>query len=645
MSPMDYGHPLSGYSDLGSPISVVLRDGLGIPAIRFSIDRRSVALSDALAGLTVLDRDGRCILARDHLKQRGEPHGIVQSAETDGCAISGSLTFADPCTLVYAIRLRNKGRRPRVFRLGIRGKLNRESALLLRDPPPARPRDHSLVLRCRIARTYGQDPREFHFLDIRFRSSFTMDSRRCALGPAFVSFEDLAAGAGEFWLRPKDAVTSLTYDQHYAVLSKPVRLGPGKTRTFHYTVTVHDSATPKSPPRIRSAFEPLERNRRRWKAIAKTAHQHGLRGDDAQMYLHAAQVLIRNTHAPKGLLGTRTACYPAKAWYDAHWLWDACFHSFGLAKFDPKLAKDSLLILIESQKPDGRIPMFTTPGFHKPEATQAPLLAWAVWRLYEKTGDKALIQAAYPVVARFNRWWFRKRDADGDGLCEYVRQESGWDNSPRWDHGQVAAADLNAFLYAQMRFLACMADKLNRPTEAGRWRAKAEQHADRVVEALYSPRDNCFWDIRCKTRRFSRVLTPACFMPLWAGVPFPEAKARRMIERYLLSSNHFFSKIPFPVVAYSSEKYDAGNYWRGPVWFNIAYFMLGILDRYGYHNERDLSRDRLLKLIEQNHAFGEYFNTQTGVSGKAPEYGWTAAVAIQLLVNEYDAGPPQAPLP
>ena len=463
-----------------------------------------------------------------------------------------------------------------------------------------------------------------------------MDKRKASLGPAFISYEDLAAGAGEFWLRPKDAATGSMYDSHYAILSKPVRLGPGRSRTFYYTMRVHDSALRKPAPRIRSAFGPLQESRGRWQAIFQTARRHGLRGYDADMYLHAAQVLIRNTHVPKGLLGTRTACYPAKGWYDAHWLWDACFHSFALAKFDLKLAKDSLLILIENQQPDGRIPMFTAPGFHKPETTQAPLLAWAVWRLYEQTGDKALIQAAYPAIAKLNRWWFRKRDADGDGLCEYGRQESGWDNSPRWDSGQVAAVDLNSFLYAQMQFLGRMAEVVRAPAAEARWRAKAERLGKLIRETMYSPRDNLFWDVRSEARTFSRILTPACFMPLWAGVPFSESKARRMIERYLLNPKHFFGRIPFPVVAYSSKKYEAGNYWRGPVWFNIAYFMLGILDRYGYHKERDLARDRLLKLIEQNRAFGEYFNTQTGVSGKAPEYGWTAAVTIKLLLTEYD---------
>lgn len=120
-------------------------------------------------------------------------------------------------------------------------------------------------------------------------------------------------------------------------------------------------------------------------------------------------------------------------------------------------------------------------------------------------------------------------------------------------------------------------------------------------------------------------------MPLWAGVPLPGNSARRMIETYLLSPDHFFGEYPFPVVGYSEKEYAAAKWWRGPVWINIAYLMTEVLRRYGYEAQRRKAIRKLLDLMVAHGPPYELYNSQTGEPMNASELGWSCSIAIHWI--------------
>jgi hypothetical protein len=228
------------------------------------------------------------------------------------------------------------------------------------------------------------------------------------------------------------------------------------------------------------------------------------------------------------------------------------------------------------------------------------------------------------------------RDSDGDGLCEYHDGlESGWDNSPRWDKGRVEAVDLNSFLLLETRILAKMAEKLGLKDDVEYFRFRRKLIEDSILKTLYNDEDNVFYDVYPETHEYSRVLTLACFIPLWVGVGISENKARGMIEEYLLNPKHFYGEIPLPIVAYSDPAYEHNNFWRGPLWYNIAYIILQVLWRYGYREEAETIAEKLLRIAEKQPYIYEYYDSKTGEGLGAKSYGWTAATIIELILKNY----------
>ena len=140
-----------------------------------------------------------------------------------------------------------------------------------------------------------------------------------------------------------------------------------------------------------------------------------------------------------------------------------------------------------------------------PAESHPPIIAWSAWQLYERSGNKALIQDVYDPLCRYVEWWFANRDSDGDGLVEYESaSESGWDDSPRFHAGRVAAVRLNAYLNREMRVLALMAPVVARDTDSAMWRERAAEHGKQIFARLFDPEDGVYYDRLVEQNRLAR---------------------------------------------------------------------------------------------------------------------------------------------
>jgi len=345
------------------------------------------------------------------------------------------------------------------------------------------------------------------------------------------------------------------------------------------------------------------------------------------------------------------ASFPSKGNYNGHWLWDSCFHALGYKEYDIKLAEDQIKLLLKFQdKTTGLIPNYIRwNGETVNDRSQVPVIGWVAWEIYKKSHNKEFLKEIYDGIVKFDMFWEKHRDKDKDGLCEYgnqdvsfnelnvrdailIKWETGWDSSPRWDTGckNKEPVDLNCFLLVQKRCLGFMAEKLERKEEANNWYEKARRLSKRINQKMYCEDDKTYYDIYYDTHEFCKVKTPAMFFPLWAGI-CTKKQADLVIKKYLLNPEHFWPLLPS--VAYSEPTYVSDEYWRGPTWINLCYFVMLGLSLYGYKKECSLLKKKVLEICSKNKHPGEYYDSRTGHSLGAQQYGWTAAFLMEMLLN------------
>jgi glycogen debranching enzyme len=83
-------------------------------------------------------------------------------------------------------------------------------------------------------------------------------------------------------------------------------------------------------------------------------------------------------------------------------------------------------------------------------------------------------------------------------------------------------------------------------------------------------------------------------------------------------------------VPYNSDSFDPFKYWQGPTWININWLIIDGLKRYGFEAEAKNLQQRTLELVAKS-GINEYFNPLSGQPAGAPNFSWTAALAIDLL--------------
>ena len=393
---------------------------------------------------------------------------------------------------------------------------------------------------------------------------------------------------------------------------------------------------------------------------------------------------------------------PSPGTYPFQFFWDTCFHVFILCALgEHRMAKEHLVSLFAMQKDDGFVGHMIywdklTPGrladifqskpglkylfkSHMSALIQPPLVAQAVARVYEVSGDKEFLISMLPKLKKYFRWLARNRDFQGDGLLTIISPfESGIDWKPTFDvvvgfpekkanwrlFLKVVKVDFRNYMnnynlkkiyrkgyflvkevgfntiYAQnLMSLASLCNELGEVKEAKEFAELGEKVSKSILQVMYDEKDAAFYDVHGKANIKINILTPTIFYPVVLKT-LPEIVKEQVLKRHFFSSEEFNTPYPIPSVAQSHSSFDPTEskyIWRGPTWIVNNWFMHQFLMENGYRKESKRLIDSIKKLIEMS-GFREYYNPFSGEGYGAEDFTWAGLVLDMIQMEKSEQG-------
>ncbi|MYA60679.1 MAG: hypothetical protein F4X40_09050 [Chloroflexi bacterium] len=385
-----------------------------------------------------------------------------------------------------------------------------------------------------------------------------------------------------------------------------------------------------------------------------------------------------------------TYVMPSIGRYEWQWFWDSCFHAIALSTLDVELARSELATLMVPQRRNGFVGHMTYWGRWGPVAAalagqsrptewrkrnsgmiQPPVLAQALQRVWEESGDNDYLRAMLPRIRRFYEWLNREREVDSDGLIGVISPyECGLDNSPAYD-AELGLSNPNRgrllfknwlldwhnvlrgrghdFAHLRRRDRFIMIDPFMNAVYADGWDAistmhdaldqhdlvrSADEKRQRTTEAL---NEHC-WDeeegrwiyLRGAARIPDFTLAIGAIFPLIIGIQDP-SKVNDVIRRHLLNEKEFWTPYPVPSVAASEPTFDPegeATIWRGPVCLNLNWLLARGLRRHGFDQVATEIEAKSIEMASRD--FREFYSPLSGRGMRGTDFGW-ATVAVDML--------------
>jgi len=401
----------------------------------------------------------------------------------------------------------------------------------------------------------------------------------------------------------------------------------------------------------------LKRNKKLWnKYIGKTLGS--LSEERKQKYRDVAvkslMTLMVNYRAPyKDLV--HGGFFPSVMinYFDGFWAWDSWKHSAAMAGIEPDMAKEQIRAMFDYQTKEGMVPdaIYTDKRLNNKRDTKPPLAGWAVWRIYEEEGDQKFLKEMYGKLVLYHNWWYKFRDHDQDGLCEYgstdgtltaAKWESGMDDAVRFDKTKMLrngpsswsmdqeSVCLNSFLYAEKEYLSKIAGVLHILKDQRKWDKEADELKIKIRKFMFDPNSGYFYDTSIDNTSLIKVMGSEGWAPLWAFAA--TKKQAESVKKIMADTLKFFTYIPLPTVAADGEQFMSG-YWRGPVWLDQVYFGVSGLRKYGYKAFADSIFDAVINNCDglaQDGTIRENYDPRNGKGLKVHYFSWSAASILLM---------------
>jgi putative isomerase len=343
--------------------------------------------------------------------------------------------------------------------------------------------------------------------------------------------------------------------------------------------------------------------------------------------------------------------------------WDTYFIALMAALDNKNLAYANAIAITDAITDHGFIPNVKSTFATSNDRSQPPVGSLICRMIYDRYGEKWFLEAVYPNLLSWNRWWPQYRDNKGflswgsdphpQGMDPHTRQaalfESGLDNSPLFDEAvfdenknmlDQASVGLMGMYVADCNNLAEIADILGRADDVQELRKRSRQYGDKLQE-LWDEESGIYRDKDLRTGKFSSHLSPTNFYPLLGKIP-DQHQAERMIKEHLMNAHEFCGTWMIPSIARDDPAFADNSYWRGRIWAPMNFLVYMGLTQYDLPDARRMlagkSKALLLKSWLDEKRIFENYNAVTGAGNDVPNsdsfYAWGGLLGFIALMEE-----------
>ncbi len=344
--------------------------------------------------------------------------------------------------------------------------------------------------------------------------------------------------------------------------------------------------------------------------------------------------------------------YPSQLWDWGNWVNNIALRQIAKHqnKQDELLAyeKGSVMNFLNEQKSDGSIEIvifaYKQKNYIKSmphRNIHKPVLAQHVAFINKYNPDKAWVKEIFPKLKAFNKFYENNAKHESGLFYFFDDFAIGVDNDPatfyRPDNSS-ASIYINTLMYVELGAMAHLAEFIGSLDDADYYKARQHELKNAINEYCYDEKDGMYYscdinlrpiDMNVKLhsgapRHYSTLIQRigcwSSFLPLWAGIA-TKNQAERIVKENLLDKNAFWAPYGVRTLSKYEKMYrlvgtSNPSSWHGGVWILSNYFVFKALDKYGYKTEaKELAKktlDLLNKDLENNGAFHEYYNPETG---------------------------------
>lgn len=351
--------------------------------------------------------------------------------------------------------------------------------------------------------------------------------------------------------------------------------------------------------------------------------------------IEAIWAIESSNNGPSGVLTGSCLSSCVTALWRHMFLWDTCFSVLGYRSINPELCQEWLQNFIDLKRP-GTLPIsacISNEGGG--DETQVPIFSWAAHALYQKTGDRDFLAAAFRTGLENNDWWLSQADSSCGGLP--MTKAISYDNSPIYDRCRIdnvmmntaptVNPDIVAALVVDCEELTAMALALGDESAAADLRERRRFLAEKGHECLYDA-DREYYYSHLNGEPIYVKVGPALNSIVFA----PEAVAKALADRYVRPGSPAWPVHGVATVLADEPSYEPQNYWRGMIWGSTNRLLVDALDRRGLTSHADLLAQETIDLFVNNSSFFEVISPETGRGQRGTHYnGFGTGVYLDLL--------------